>query len=65
MTSLENKIEQLVSVIADSGKGHQPEHEIAKDMFSHTDQTTYSFDSFDEESSVIKTISEVASIVSS
>ena len=34
-------------------------------MFNRTDQTTYSFDSFDEESSVIKTISEVASIVSS
>ena len=63
VTNLENsKIEQLVSVIAQSGKGHQPGHKISEDIFSCTDQTTCSFDSSDEESSVMQTISEVASI---
>ena len=64
VTNLENKIEELVSAIAQSGKGHQPGNKISEDIFSCTDQTTCSFDSFDEESSVMQTISEVASIVS-
>lgn len=65
VTNLENKIEQFVSVISLSGKGNQPKHKTAdQDIFSSTDQTTCGFDSSDDESSVMQTISEVASIVS-
>ena len=38
---------------------------MPEDMFSCTNQTTYSFYSFDEELSVTETISKVQSIVSS
>ena len=62
VTKLENKIEQLVSVIEHSV--YQPGHKISTDMFNCTDQTTCSFDSFDEQSTVMETISEVASICS-
>ena len=64
VTNLENKIEQLVSARAQSGKENQPGHKISENMFSCTDQTTCSFDCFDEESFVMQTISQVASIVS-
>ena len=64
VTDLENKIEQLVSAIAQSGKEHQPRHKISEDIFSCMDQTTCSFDSFDEESFMRQTISDVAPIVS-
>ena len=62
VTNLGNKIEQLVSAIPQSGKGHQPGHKISEDIFSCTNQTTCSFDSSNEESSKMQTISEVASI---
>ena len=62
VTKLEDKIEQLVSVIEHSV--YQPGHKISTDMFNCTDQTTCSFDSFDEQSTVMETISEVASICS-
>ena len=65
VTNLENKIEQFVSIISLSGKGNQPKHKTPdQDIFSSKDQTTCGFDSSDDESSVMQTISEVASIVS-
>ena len=62
VTSLEKEVEQLVSVIKHSA--NQPRHKISTDMFSCADQTTCSFDSFDEQSTLTQTISEVASICS-
>ena len=65
VTSLENKLEQLVSVIKNSNKQPDQECKIPEDIFNCTDPITCSFDSFDEESStVLQTISEVASICS-
>jgi hypothetical protein len=65
VTSLENKLEQLVSVIKNSNKQPDQECKIPEDIFNCTDPITCSFDSFDEESStVLHTISEVASICS-
>lgn len=63
VTSLENKIEQLVLAIEHSA--NKPGYKISTDMFSCADQTTCRFDSCDEQSSsLMQTISEVASICS-
>ena len=62
VTKLENKIEQLVSALEKST--NQSGQRISSDMFNCNDQATYGFDSFDEESSVMQAISEVASICS-
>ncbi len=66
VTSLENKLDQLVSVIKNSNKQPDQECKIPEDIiFNCNDPITCSFDSFDEESStVLQTISEVASICS-
>lgn len=61
VTSLEKKIKQLVSAI--EHPINKPGYPKSSDVFSSINQSNFdSFDTFDEEPSVMQTISEVASI---